>query len=396
MSPDPYEWATTYYVKVLLSVGLVACAYALWPSKTPDQMSADAYAYTLPPTDGAPVRQPKRVAICIGNEAYSGRDRLPNCAADARDMGECLKEKVNFDKVWVLTNANKRTIEEKFRELSNEAIDDPGAIVLVYFSGHGREHAGVTYLLPLGMDSKRDEELKSQAVSLNDMLEQLDRKNNTANLLFLDCCRTESLNPERFKPRGQLGTRGPGYLIGLACGYDQVAYSDKGRCNSPYTAGLLLHLPEKEQPLVTALTSVRDALRKSTGGKQVSWIHQSGLADLVLLPGSISEGSKRELLSGVQGDYVRNLSGLTITCARCVKRKEEDRNSGWQRKPTVQDGLRAMFTGEPVRCECGGAMHLGDDGKRDRKLDQTFHDAREMLLEKILPRKDRDAPDSPA
>lgn len=392
MSPDPYEWATTY-VKVLLAVSSVACAYALRPSKTPYQMSADVYTLP-PPTDGAPVRRLKRVAICIGNEAYSGGDKLPNCAADARAMGKCLKEQVNFDKVWVLTNANKRTIEEKFREMSNEAIDDPGAIVLVYFSGHGREHAGVTYLLPLGMNSKRGEALESQAVSLNDMLEQLDQKTNTANLLFLDCCRTDNSNLERFKTRSQLGTRGPGYLIGLACGYDQKAYSHEGSRHSPYTAELLLQLPKKEQLLVTALKDVRDALRKSTGGAQVSWIHESGLADLVLLPGSISERGKRELLSGVQGGYVRSLSGLTITCARCVKRREEDRNPGWQRKPTVQDGLYAIFTGKPVRCDCGGAMHLGDDGKRDRKLDQAFHDAREMLLEKILPRKDRDVPDS--
>eukprot|EP01046_Picozoa_sp_COSAG06_P083566 COSAG06_NODE_30458_length_536_cov_1.678815_1_plen_51_part_10 len=45
-----------------------------------------------------------RVALCIGIDAYGGRNTLPNCVNDATDMGTCA-ERMGFESVHVLRDA---------------------------------------------------------------------------------------------------------------------------------------------------------------------------------------------------------------------------------------------------------------------------------------------------
>ena len=142
---------------------------------------------------GAAPPRNHRVALCIGNDLYSGSDRLPNCVADARDMGQ-LARGMQFDHVTVLVNVTKGEIVKQVRRLRDTVIQ-PGSIVLFYFSGHGAEHDGVTYLLPLGMDSHADDDLEDEAVSLNYVLKVLNNQTDTVNLLLLDCCRANDLDP---------------------------------------------------------------------------------------------------------------------------------------------------------------------------------------------------------
>ena len=72
---------------------------------------------------------------------------LPNCVADATAMAACVK-RMGFE-TTLLTDADRTEIMQKVRAVSNRLAD--GAINLCYFSGHGAEHDGVNYLLPLGM-----------------------------------------------------------------------------------------------------------------------------------------------------------------------------------------------------------------------------------------------------
>ncbi len=51
--------------------------------------------------------------------------------------------------------------------------------------------------------------------------------------------------------------------------------------------------------------------------------------------------------------------GVTITCANCKA----------QRTPTLSEGLGALSSGKPIRCPCGGAMHVGKTGVRNRDFD---------------------------
>jgi uncharacterized caspase-like protein len=195
-------------------------------------------------------RRDHRVALCIGNDAYGGSSMLPNCVHDAEDMGTCASDSMGFDHVHVLRDATKGQIDAQIRRLCDSVIRT-GSIVLFYFSGHGAEHEGITYLLPLGMASYEKDDLEGEAVSLNYVLKALNAAaQDTVNLLFLDCCRANDLDPTFKGTKAAGGTDmtakgGPGsaetfdraktdsqYLIGLACDPGTVAWANGGARNS--------------------------------------------------------------------------------------------------------------------------------------------------------------------
>jgi hypothetical protein len=49
-------------------------------------------------------------------------------------------------------------------EMRDDHVKD-GSLVLGFFSRHGVEHEGISYLLPIGMESQNEQDLEEEAVS---------------------------------------------------------------------------------------------------------------------------------------------------------------------------------------------------------------------------------------
>jgi uncharacterized caspase-like protein len=189
-----------------------------------------------------------RVALCIGNDNYPG-NTLPNCVADAEDMGACCEQLLGFDTVIILKDANKLAIMQAVRMLRDEHIK-PGSLVLFFFSGHGVEHEGVSYLLPLGMESNNKDDLPEEAVSLDVIMRMFGNFTSTVNLILLDCCRENELelNGTFKKSKGSDGhgakgfgkslrstSRNAEFLVGSACDPGTLALPNDAARNSRYT-----------------------------------------------------------------------------------------------------------------------------------------------------------------
>ena len=242
------------------------------------------------------------MALCIGIDDYGGRNSLPNCVNDATDMGACA-QRIGFEYVQVLRDSTQKEIMREIRRLRDERIR-PGSLVLLYFSGHGAEHEGVTYLLPRGMESFDPDDYENEAVSLNAVLKLLNsRAEGTLNLLFLDCCRANELDTT-FKgtkgaaaaapSKGAIGKdvrakKDAQYLIGLACDPGTVALADRGSRNSRYTAALLRHLPAQGRPLEATMREVRAEVLAQTGQAQKPWENSCLTESVVLVPGQSAE-----------------------------------------------------------------------------------------------------------
>ena len=102
-------------------------------------------------------------AVINNNDKYIG-NILPNCVADAQDMGACCENQLGFDKTIVLTDANRAEIMRVVRAMRDDHVKD-GSLVLGFFSRHGVEHEGISYLLPIGMESQNEQDLEEEAVS---------------------------------------------------------------------------------------------------------------------------------------------------------------------------------------------------------------------------------------
>ena len=158
----------------------------------------------------APALADQRVALVIGNDAYSSVPVLQKAAADARTMAASLS-KLGFD-VDSGVNISRTETNRKLQDFLNRI--EPGDVALFYFAGHGVEIAGANYLLPIDIPEAtpgNEEFLKSEAISLNAVLDGLRDRKARVNILVIDACRD---NPFAIKTgRSVGGTRGLALVV---------------------------------------------------------------------------------------------------------------------------------------------------------------------------------------
>ena len=158
----------------------------------------------------APTLADQRVALVIGNDAYSSVPVLQKAAADARTMAASLS-KLGFA-VDSGVNISRTETNRKLQDFLNRI--EPGDVALFYFAGHGVEIAGENYLLPIDIPEAtpgNEEFLKSEAISLSAVLDGLRDRKARVNILVIDACRD---NPFAIKTgRSVGGTRGLALVV---------------------------------------------------------------------------------------------------------------------------------------------------------------------------------------
>ncbi len=140
-----------------------------------------------------------RAALVIGNNAYLNATPLKTAANDAQAVWEKLRT-LGFDSGTApILNASLETTVEAVEAFKLRALGAHAAIV--YYAGHGIEHAGINYLIPVDALLEKAVQLKTQAYSLNALLAEVKTLQVPTRLVILDCCRNNPL-PERTWSRG--------------------------------------------------------------------------------------------------------------------------------------------------------------------------------------------------
>ena len=232
-----------------------------------------------------PAAAAKRVALVIGNAAYSQAPALTNPVNDAADMAKALTE-AGFDVILGL-DLDRRAFDDKLRAFAR-SVDGADTAVLFY-AGHGLQVAGHNYLVPVdaGLGTERD--LDFEAVSLDFVMRQMEvgREGKTS-IVFLDACRN---NPLARNLARSMGTRsasvgqglaevqtGVGTFIAYSTQPGNVALDGAGR-NSPFTQALASHVSEPGKNLTAIMIETRNDVLKSTEGRQVPWDHSAMTSD---------------------------------------------------------------------------------------------------------------------
>jgi uncharacterized caspase-like protein len=236
-----------------------------------------------------PAEAGKRVALIIGNSAYSQAPALSNPVNDAADMAKALTA-AGFDVVLGL-DVDRRTFDGKLREFARIVGDADTAVL--FYAGHGLQVSGHNYLVPVDAGLSTERDLDFEAVSLDFVLRQMEvgREGKTS-IVFLDACRN---NPLTRNLARSMGTRsaaigkglaevqtGVGTFIAYSTQPGNVALDGQGR-NSPFTAALSAHVTEPGKNLTSVMIEVRNDVLKATGGQQVPWDHSALTADFFFL-----------------------------------------------------------------------------------------------------------------
>jgi uncharacterized caspase-like protein len=221
----------------------------------------------------------KRVALVIGNSAYSAVPALPNPTADARLMSDTLLS-LGFEVVGggARLDLDKAGFDTALQEFGHQMA---GAdVALFYYAGHGVETHGLNYLVPVDAHPLDEGDIFVQAIGTAGILDQMEKSGTRINLVLLDACRDDP-----FRDHGAHSKAGglaqmqapPGTLISFATQPRSVSLDgDDG--HSPYTKALAETMHRPGYGLFKTFNEVGLAVEKATGGSQLPWVSSSPIS----------------------------------------------------------------------------------------------------------------------
>ena len=256
------------------------------------KLAAFDKADALPPRPVTDSPTERRVALVIGNGAYTHVTALPNPPNDAHAVAKTLRD-LGFE-VTESIDADHATLE---KVTSNFIVGATGTkIALLYYAGHGVQIEGHNFLVPVDIQRDSVPNLMAAMTDMDNLLAGLDDKIRT-NILIFDACRN---NPfEKVADAGTSrsitistglaspgslasgATAGAGTLIAFATAPGKVALDGEG-ANSPFSAALSKHMPTQGIEVQQMLTRVRADVVAATDSRQVPWSNSSLLGEVFL------------------------------------------------------------------------------------------------------------------
>jgi len=247
----------------------------------------------LMPTGAA--TEGKRVALVIGNGAYSNVPTLLNPPNDASDVAAALK-RLGFS-VSLLTNARFDEMRRGLIALGREAA---GAdMATVYFAGHGMEINGENWLIPIDAELKRDTDAANEAISLRSVMLQVSNTTSLG-LVILDACRNNPFAAKmnrslatRAAPNGGLGRIEPvGNVLVAYAARDGTTALDGDQRNSPFAAALMRNIETPGVEVTFMFRNVRDDVMEATHNEQQPFVYGSLSRRAIYLAGRPPGGAE--------------------------------------------------------------------------------------------------------
>ena len=222
----------------------------------------------------APAEAERRVALVIGNGAYTNAPALKNPVNDAAAVTASLKA-LNFA-VTEVVNGTHRSMLDAMAAFGRAAS---GAdVALVFYAGHGVQVAGRNWLLPVGSAISAETDLPAQAVRTGDIMDVMESSGASLKLMILDACRNNPLptSASRGASRGlaRVEARTAGTMITFATAPGDVA-ADGETANSPFTTALVQHITTPGLEIRQLMGRVRESVYKSTGKRQLPWVNEA-------------------------------------------------------------------------------------------------------------------------
>ncbi|MBO6719683.1 MAG: caspase family protein [Rhizobiaceae bacterium] len=216
----------------------------------------------------------RRVALVIGNGAYTGAGQLRNTINDAGAMAEAL-EALDFE-VTLATDIDRRSAIDAIDRFSQSLT---GAdVAFLFYAGHGMQIGGQNFLLPVDVDITSERALRYSAIDIGEVVDEMERRARVA-LVVLDACRdnpyvdviARSVQDDRAaRPLRGLSTMqlsGRGAIVAYAAAAGAVASDGSGE-HSPYTAALLAEIGQPGVEVGLMFRRAAGRVFESTRGDQ--------------------------------------------------------------------------------------------------------------------------------
>lgn len=184
----------------------------------------------------------RRIALVIGNSAYTAVPALPNPERDAATVAATLRA-TGFQKVTLEDNLTREGLFNALRTFAADAEQSDWAVV--YYAGHGIEINGTNYLIPVDAKLVIDRDVEFEAIALDKVMLAVEGAKKLR-LVLLDACRD---NPFANQMRRSIASRSigrglaevepeAGTLVVYSAKHGQTALDGDG-ANSPFVTALI-------------------------------------------------------------------------------------------------------------------------------------------------------------
>lgn len=234
----------------------------------------------------------KRIALVIGNSTYKDTP-LKNPVNDADSIANVLRNELDFEVIKV-KNANFSEMNTAMNRFDKKLLRIDKSryrvVALFYYSGHGMQHDGNTYLLPVRYNVSSPADLKYQAVNFQQLIDRLQFGKHYLSLLMLDACRTNTLTKSLaslFKrdddpfvgyapPKSSQISESGGMYISYATAPNKPALQgDANEDNSPYIKGFLEHIRTPNLSISDLYDNIGQYVKESTRNTQIPYLTKS-------------------------------------------------------------------------------------------------------------------------
>jgi len=216
-----------------------------------------------------------KIALLIGNSNYTHLDKLYSPKKDIPALAQRLRD-IGFD-VEVVYNRDKRSMKDAIRNFQRKLLRNPNAIALFYYSGHGSQAYGESYLIPIDGDTQDQADVEADGIKVEWIAQKMAIAKTKANILFLDACRDVPVGiMGGTKGLGQVKRQPSATLILYSTSKNKTA-RDNRLFNSVVLEKLALN-----QPFISVANDISYTVRQKTGGSQVPELLSTGLPNIVL------------------------------------------------------------------------------------------------------------------
>ncbi|MEO6382062.1 MAG: caspase family protein [Nitrobacter sp.] len=227
-------------------------------------------AFSVTPNAAVAQQQEKRIALVIGNGAYT-KVPLATAANDGGLIAQTLQA-AGFD-VAGARDLDGDTLRKAFRDFVKKAEESgPDTVAVVYLAGYGIQLAGENYFIPVDTTIARDTDIPIEGLRISDYMRQLAALPLKVSVVVLDIAREQP-----FIQGGQPIASGlalvepnPRMLIAFNAAPGTVAPEEQGPYGA-YAQALAEMIRTGGLPLPELFNRVRLRVNENIKGAQVPW-----------------------------------------------------------------------------------------------------------------------------